>query len=236
VTHYAFDEGSGSALADSSSNNNDGTIYGATWTSEAHAGNALYFDGVDDSVKIPASGEAAPSEINELAQGSISIWFKYEGDAPFLLPLLYLGASPEAADTNEGVIIEIGHSEIPDIANSEDFFYTVTLAGSSEPVFCYDSNVHITPEAWQHFVVTVSSTENTGYLNGVELTNRYYNFGVATDSYFFNAVTGDILSIGYGRFAFMTPGQFFYYKGTIDDIRIYNRALTSAEVTELYEN
>lgn len=234
VAHYAFDEGTGATLGDSSSNSNDGTIYGATWTVEAHAGNALYFDGTNDSVQIPSSGEAAPSAINQLSEGSISIWFKYIGNAPLLYPLLYIGASPEVADTNEGVIIEVGHSEIEELTNSEDLFYTVTTAGADTPIFCYDSNVHITPEVWQHFVVTVSSTENTGYLNGQEISNRYYNFGDINDSYFLSTIVGNIMSIGYGRFAFRTAGQFYYYKGYIDDLRIYNQALSSSEVLELY--
>lgn len=234
VAHYTFDESSGTTASDSSGNSLDGTVYGGASWETGRIGNALSFDGINDWVGVPASGEAAPSEINNLAVGSVSLWIKYDGEAPLLYPIMYVGASPEVSDTNEGVLIEMGHSEIPDLTNSEDLFYTVTMAGSAEPIFCYDSNVHITPEVWNHFVVTVGTNENTGYLNGEEITNRYYNFGDADDSYFYSAVTGNIMSIGYGRFAFTTPGLFFYYKGLIDDIRIYNRVLSSAEVTELY--
>ena len=236
VAYYTFDESSGTTASDSSGNGHAGTVYGASWAT-GHIGNALSFDGTDDNVQIPASGEAAPTQINDLSVGSISLWFNFNGEpgeGGFMLPLLYLGASPEVVDSNEGVLIELGHKGIEELqSNNSELFYTVTLAGSSEPVFCYDSNFNLTAEAWHHFVVTVSSTENTGYINGEEISNRYYNFGDESDSYFLNAVTGNILSIGYGRFAFRVAGQFYYFDGLIDDIRIYDRPLTSAEVQEL---
>jgi hypothetical protein len=47
VAHWKFDEGSGSTAYDSTNNNNDGTISGATWTTGKH-GSALSFDGTND--------------------------------------------------------------------------------------------------------------------------------------------------------------------------------------------
>ncbi|RLJ10179.1 MAG: hypothetical protein DRP15_00895, partial [Candidatus Aenigmatarchaeota archaeon] len=49
VAHWRFDEGSGSTVYDSTSNNNDGTINGASWVTGKY-GAALKFDGVDDYV------------------------------------------------------------------------------------------------------------------------------------------------------------------------------------------
>jgi glucose/arabinose dehydrogenase len=53
VAAYAFDEPSGSIAVDVSGNGNDGTLTGATRTTEGHAGGALSFDGVDDLVLVP---------------------------------------------------------------------------------------------------------------------------------------------------------------------------------------
>jgi len=53
VAYWSFDEGSGNTLHDLSGNENHGTIYGAVWTG-GKSGNALYFDGDDDYVEIPA--------------------------------------------------------------------------------------------------------------------------------------------------------------------------------------
>lgn len=237
IAHYAFDETSGTTASDSSGNGHAGTVYGASWEA-GQVGNCLSFDGIDDCVKIPATSEAAPNEIGDISEGSIAVWFKFNGEAPFLLPILYLGDAPEVSDSTQGLTIELGHEGISD--QSENLFYTVTLAGSYEPVFCYDSRIDLTAEAWYHFVVTVSSTGNTGYLNGEEMTNRRYNFpdddiAGTSESYFLNDVTNGILSIGYGRFAYITTGKFYYFDGLIDDVRIYDRALSSAEALQLYQ-
>ena len=43
VAEYNFDEGSGTTVSDLSGNGNNGTITGATWTSQGQFGNALDF-------------------------------------------------------------------------------------------------------------------------------------------------------------------------------------------------
>lgn len=156
VVHYAFNENSGSTASDSSGNSLSGTVYGdATWTT-GKSGNALYFDGTNDYVRIPSSGQSAPSQISSLSTGTISLWFKFEGTATgpgFLLPILYVGSSPETTGTKDGAIIEIGHMNIH--SDSQELFYTVTEVGGEEPTFCFDSNENLTEGTWYHFVATV---------------------------------------------------------------------------------
>ncbi|MDD5597032.1 MAG: LamG domain-containing protein [Victivallaceae bacterium] len=50
---YDFSEGTGNTLYDQSGYGNNGTIYGAQWTSEGAGGYSLCFDGNDDYVLIP---------------------------------------------------------------------------------------------------------------------------------------------------------------------------------------
>ncbi len=52
---YAFNEGSGTTVADASGNGNTGTISGATWTTQGKYGGALDFNGTSSLVAIPAS-------------------------------------------------------------------------------------------------------------------------------------------------------------------------------------
>ena len=49
VGAWHFDEGSGTTAYDTSGNDNDGTIYGATWV-DGKFGKALSFDGIDDYI------------------------------------------------------------------------------------------------------------------------------------------------------------------------------------------
>src|SRR2546429_1107321 len=53
VAAYALDEGSGTTVADTSGNNNNGTISAATWTSAGRFGNALVFNGTSARVTVP---------------------------------------------------------------------------------------------------------------------------------------------------------------------------------------
>lgn len=51
IAYWSFDEGSGDIAYDGSGHGNDGTIYGASWTSGV-SGHALSFDGYDDFVDV----------------------------------------------------------------------------------------------------------------------------------------------------------------------------------------
>ena len=52
---YAFDEGSGTTVADASGNGNTGTSRNATWTTAGKFGGALSFNGTTARVNIPNS-------------------------------------------------------------------------------------------------------------------------------------------------------------------------------------
>src|SRR5262249_15307549 len=55
VAAYAFNEGSGTTVADASGNGNTGTISGATWTATGKYASALSFSGTSATVNIPDS-------------------------------------------------------------------------------------------------------------------------------------------------------------------------------------
>ena len=80
-------------------------------------------------------------------------------------------------------------------------------------------------------VVVVGQNYNTGYLDGVEMYNRIYNFGNSYYSQFFeDAVVHEKLWLG--RAYWDQTNQ--YFDGTIDELRIFDRDLTQSEVIELY--
>ena len=69
VAYWKFDDGYGTNAQDSMSNNNDGTITGATWQTEDQciSGKCLYFDGVNDSVQIADNDMFSVSTTNQLS-------------------------------------------------------------------------------------------------------------------------------------------------------------------------
>ena len=62
------------------------------------------------------------------------------------------------------------------------------------------------------------------------MTNRNYNLG--SDSrytdFFADVPEKKMLSLGYGRYGLANP--FYPFKGSIDEVMIYNRALTAGDV------
>ena len=132
VAHWAFDEGSGNIVEDSSTYGNSGTVYGASWTTGAVNG-ALEFDGIDDFIQIPDDSSIPPSHFASLGDGSISVWFKcdYIPTDNGIAPIFYYGSSSPCENmfdaSNQGLIIEIGHSPVH--LGSKRIYFTIFANG-----------------------------------------------------------------------------------------------------------
>jgi hypothetical protein len=68
---WLMDEGEGTVIYDETSNYNDGTIYGATWTANGKINSALVFDGTDDYVDCGNDASLNPSD-----EITIEAWVK----------------------------------------------------------------------------------------------------------------------------------------------------------------
>ena len=107
-----------------------------------------------------------------------------------------------------------------DASLSQFFINTQSIAGNGT-----NSLSFTTPSAgWNHYVIVLQSgTNNTKvYINGVLITSGTLNYNASTTS----------TKLVAGRFS--NGGSYDHFGGKIDDIRIYNRALSSTEVSNLY--
>lgn len=233
VAHWSFDSISNNQFVDHVTNQTGGTVYGCQ-SVPGPVGNALGFDGLDDYARVPGDGLPPPAVLSELSEGSISVWFKVE-NIPMtfgIMPIFYYGRENacnffDAA--NEGLIIEVGHSPIHN--GSRRLYFTEWTNGCTYPSFCYDSGNPITEGQWYHYVAVVGSDFNTGYLNGQLMTDRHYNFGNSnTHEFFSDALAHENLWIGRGYWD--TDDMFF--EGAIDEVKIFDHALTQEEVELLY--
>lgn len=234
VAHWSLD---GNAV-DQSTYKSHGKIFGnPKEVNGIIEGKAYDFNG-DDYIEIKSDGKA-PAQISELATGTISLWFKarkWDIDKT-MLPILYYGRNekcPDAFDaTNGGMIIEVGHGGI---FPSKNVFFTVYDKECEYPTMCFDSNDGIgiiEPGKWYHFVTTVGDDFNMGYLNAQPLSNRRYNFQTESTSLFFKDFPShETMWIGKGYW----KDKEVFFDGSIDDIRIYNRALTLDDVEKLYSS
>ncbi len=194
----------------------------------------MSFDGSDDYVRIPGDGQNLPTIFSTLGKGSISLWFKADKIPTDygIAPILYYGTEQQCNffdAANKGLIIELGHSPI--YYGSEAIFFTIWKNGCTVPSFCFDSRIAVSSNEWHHYVAVVGANFNTGYLDGVEMTGRRYSFGKSSDSQFFeDAIVHEKMWLGKGHWDNTTQ----YFDGTIDEVMIFDKALTSDEVLDLY--
>lgn len=237
VAHWAFDEGSGDAVTDSV-NNYSGEINGNAGWVDGQSGGALGFDGSDDHVIF---SEDALNAIGSLQQGTIAFWFKYVSqlDVQPIMPIFHVGTD-STDDQDNMFIVEIGHggtesTGAPLNADNKKLYVT-WVKDNQEPVLCFDSNANLEEDTWYHFAAVVGPDGNTGYLNGVEMTNRDYNFGQSSDKLFLNDIPQkELFTLGYGKTNYHVSSYFGFFQGAIDDLRIYSRALSSTEIAGLVD-
>jgi len=236
VVDWSFNQSSGTAAIDSGPNQIDGALAGnANWAAGSGQ-NAIDVTG-DGFVNFTQSGTPkVPSAISNLAEGSIGVRFfvdSYPVDqaAQPILPIFWMGRNFGGIG-QYGITIEIGHA--PPYKPFDHAIYFTILDVVELPIFCFNSSQDITPGAWHTFVAVVSGTGNTGYLDGVEMTDRHYNFGNASSTKFFSSVTppSDALWVGKGFYAQETEAQ--HFNGLIQNLRIFDQPLTSQQVAGLY--
>jgi len=205
VGYWGFDEGSGTVAHDASSYANNG-VASSTWAG-GKIGSAAGFDGVDDNVDVPNN-----ASFNSLTTFSVELWTYYGGNNS---PSVYPGLVSDGVDaTTDGWSFMISGST----GRAYAFFYDTNGIGRSIASATLSPLVPV--NSWAHLVLTfVSGGSVITYMNG----QKYYE---TTTAYTPKVATGDLL-IGRSR-----TGQ--YYQGKIDEVRIYNRALSDAEVKYHY--
>jgi hypothetical protein len=202
---------------DESGNGNDGVVNGATLASDRDGVvNAAYsFDGINDFIL---------SNNFDLIQGNVSrsfsFWVKYSN--------LDIG----------GWVISYGPQGYDFPCNDEYHIEAKMIADCNFPgvgvgVPCSQKRFEflLNDDQWRNFTVVYDGTglANTKlYVNGVLHTDNYCvdNVGVAAELAT-NVVSG---GISFGK----RNDNLGFLDGTLDDIAIYNRALTSQEIQNLY--
>jgi len=204
VAYYPF---TGNAN-DASGHGHDGTVLGAQLTSDrfGHANSAYRFDGLNDYIRIADHEDFTVSDV------SLCAWIKTsdKSDMKHILSCWAYGVSPQWYNlwliSGEGTV-RVG-------MDKGGYFDVNRATGTSD-----------TANGDWHFVVAVRDTANSElkvYVDGVLETTVY-------------GVFSDVLN---PRADFWIGGQSGwpsrYFNGIIDDVRIYNRAITTDEIAALY--
>ncbi len=208
VGWWRFDEGSGAITYDYSARNNNGTVYGAVWTTGQING-ALNFDGSDDYVEIPDNDNS----LDMISQMTIAAWVK-----PNDCDNMYCIAGKQPSGTASEYIS--GNYTFLIAGGYLNLWHQTDTDGTE--IF-YGSTSSITAGVWQHIAVTLKEGDGVKfYING-ELTETLPQTEV------FGIVNNEPVRIGK-----MKSGDYIF-KGALDDIRIYNKALSGTEIQQIYQ-
>ena len=194
---------------DASGNNHHGTVSGATLTTERFgvANGAYSFDGVNDYIAI------APSSLvdNETA-ATLSFWLKRGLDDDYGLPI-HTGNQGRIQTSVSKNSVSVGVTTNSNFDGSAPSEFGVT----------YD----FTQTQWNHVILRYDGANKILqiYLNGVLKKETFAEGNIW-------AAQGCYLAFGV-YYLFGTPNH-GYYKGILDDVRLYKRALTGAEIQSLY--
>ena len=170
------------------------------------------------------------------SQRSVSFWARFSPTYQGIpsgkhVALFHWGSSNSSAGTHFAAMFNPGW----DIQRAADGPYRM-WGGLADNVyrgpFSYDQ--------WRHYVLTLgdaSSSTNVGfYINGVLATKIPHNqnpLNTVLTKFRLGTISDDGSTIGSGGSG---DSYDFGLDGAMDDVRIYNRALTSAEVYSLYES
>ena len=207
VAYYPFN---GNAK-DESGNGNDGEVKGATLTTDQNnkANSAYRFNG-KDNILLPRNvlGKGAPL--------TMSIWVKtLSVIGPHSYARLIGSCAAERTYWQTGITLD---------SLSEMYFEAATDQSPGEAKAAYRNVLPF--QEWFHTLLVYDGENIIGYLNGEKVASAEAKGDFRTVGY---------VAIGGGDGPPPFTNEPWFFNGVLDNARIYNRALSAAEVKALYE-
>jgi len=208
VAYYPFN---GNAN-DASGNGHNGTVYGATLTTDrfGNPNSAYYFDGVSSYISVPLTNTLFRTNF------TASVWFNAFN--------VLTGWPALLNEQNQGFLLEITGPN----CGCSDPESLVAFSESGPGGTATWQNWRLNPSqatptnTWRQVVVSMSGLTVQMFVNGQLVQTNPVHGSTMT--------SGQYLTVG-GAYT-MIPGDAF--QGVIDDVRFYNRALSTNEVQQLY--
>jgi hypothetical protein len=195
---------------DVSGNNNNGTVNGATLSTDRFGNaNSAYSFALNDEIVI--------SNLNQTSDWGISFWFNSINQSSFGLQYpIGLGCNSISTFGAPGFGINGGLQQSPcnSLLLNKTFLTDATTECTSN---LWSSGVYQQQE-WNHVIINKSGNLYEIYINGQ------------------NPSTGTLSDINFESITLGRRCDFNFLKfiGKIDDLGIWNRALTQEEITNLY--
>ena len=191
---------------DQSGNGNNGAVYGASLCADrfGHTNSAYSFNGINNYIVLPPSSALNPPQLTVSAWINLSQYYPQNGQQGALIFSAYNGYLG-------GYFLFVDSDGKPDLR-----LHAPNYSGDAH------SDTAIATSAWNHVAGTYDGNTWRIYVNrqlhGSQTTNISFNY--------WSGVSPTI-----GRASWYNGD---YLSGDIDEVRIYNRALSAAEVQALY--
>jgi len=210
ILYYDFDSNDGKVAVDDSGHGNDGSISNAVFTSSGYRGSAYYFDGNGDYIRVQNAPELDASRF------TLTAWVKALSAGTASAPRGLFGKHQSSYD-EQAYWLYMDGSGLSSL---------MWGAGTPGPI---GTAAGPFLGVWKMVTMTFDGTQQQLYVNDQLIGQR------TVPSYSGNTL--DLL-IGAGEYDFdydFGGGRpSLWWHGYIDEVRAYDRALTSNEVSRLY--
>ena len=215
VAWWAFNEGAGTLVADSSGNGYNATLYnGVSWTA-GQTGGAISANGINQYMATPSIN------LSSTRAFTLATWIDRSWSNSETAVLM------ESSD-NFNNVTDAFSFMVDDSLNCgiPSAIYTGVRGDAGYALNCYAPPAN---SGWHHFAVIYDKSQTGNkqvslFLDGVSQAP------VATPSSVTNTNTFGVKPL----YSFSRGGTQFFTNGSLSDLRLYNRALTPAEIGQIY--
>lgn len=209
--HYKFD----GAFTDISGNGNDILTGSGTYGYDrfGNPNSALYLNGASDSLALPISAFSPIA-----SDFTFSFWYKT--NSPEIMNLF--SSKQSASDTTNNFEIQLNSNNSYYLEYLKQIFYQsfAYWNGSGLTNAIAEGNPgDFTNGEWSHFAITRQADSFSIYRN-----HSLYYLGI---NEYYAGTLGDAVDLIFSA----SP---YYFKGAIDDLRLYNKCLTQSEIDLLW--
>lgn len=209
--HYLLD---GNAL-DATGNGNNGTVYGATLTSDRFGtpNSAYDFDGWNDIIRVSNLNNGVQPATDYL---TATCWFKINNAKTGVI-MSYSTTCSSVSDD----YLEIALTYVNGFSDIYGKFF------NHNPWVIFDDQL-VTDGQWHFLVYTYDNGDAKFYLDGQMVSNVTVNHPPTNFTY------NSSVDYTIGGSHVNSCSHNNHFDGVIDDVRLYVRALSSSEVSQLY--
>jgi len=214
VAAFGFEEASGTAAVNSTNAAFNGTIRQAIRVAGGKIGKALQFDGSDDWVTVTDT-TASPLDLSTAM--TLEAWVNPTSMSGWETVLMKERGAAGAGLLSYALYAHDGAPQAGGFAGPAGYLRPAPANSTTDQGVRQASHTAIPLNTWTHLATTYDGANMRLYINGVLVATKAQTGSIA--------VGNQPLRIGGNN----VSGEFF--RGIIDEVRVYNRALSAAEIT-----